>query len=241
MAKCTVYLTHTIHGGCCITKMLWPPCPCRYHKPGKTCSLLCERGKEHGVFPFALGGFEPWLLAAWFDYLNLRINGLAFHLALLAGDISFIDERVTQVLEHWAQLIEGQCFNQNYAELHWRHVMTSLYRKIAVSTLIANFVDVNMPEQFQNDFTFQPFPQIKPDMPRYEDMPVDLFLIPAVSPRKQAAEKFLLFLARADVQHSIVNAMSQSSPHINALPSRGRFTKRNQGNIGTCGRVGTVF
>ncbi len=35
--------------------------------------------KAAGISPIALGGRDSWTLAGWFDYLDLRLNGNAFH------------------------------------------------------------------------------------------------------------------------------------------------------------------
>ncbi|MBE2236182.1 MAG: carbohydrate ABC transporter substrate-binding protein, partial [Caldilineaceae bacterium] len=48
----------------------------------------------NGVTPFAVSGADPFMGLLWFDYLNLRLNGPAFHQEFLAGDISFDDPRI---------------------------------------------------------------------------------------------------------------------------------------------------
>ena len=40
----------------------------------------CERLKTRHVEPIAIGTRDLWPAAAWFDYLDLRENGLAFHM-----------------------------------------------------------------------------------------------------------------------------------------------------------------
>ena len=39
----------------------------------------CKKLKASGVAPIAVAARDSWTLAAWFDYLDLRINGNAFH------------------------------------------------------------------------------------------------------------------------------------------------------------------
>ena len=38
----------------------------------------CKILRQHGITPLVLGAKEYWPALAWFDYLNLRLNGLAF-------------------------------------------------------------------------------------------------------------------------------------------------------------------
>ena len=44
--------------------------------------------KAAGITPIAVAGRDAWTLAGWFDYLDLRLNGNAFHQKLMAGDIA---------------------------------------------------------------------------------------------------------------------------------------------------------
>ena len=55
---------------------------------------LCETLKSKGIPPIGIGlGDTPWMASAWFDYLDLRINGAPFHRELLAGKHRFDDPR----------------------------------------------------------------------------------------------------------------------------------------------------
>ncbi|MEK6295029.1 MAG: extracellular solute-binding protein, partial [Paraburkholderia tropica] len=49
----------------------------------------CKKLKAVGVQPIAVAARDSWTLAAWFDYLDLRINGNAFHQQLMAGEIPY--------------------------------------------------------------------------------------------------------------------------------------------------------
>ena len=57
---------------------------------------LCETLKSKGVPPIGIGagGDTPWVASAWFDYLNIRINGAPYHRELLAGKHRFDDPKV---------------------------------------------------------------------------------------------------------------------------------------------------
>lgn len=64
----------------------------------------------NGVTPFAISGNDPFMGLLWFDYLNLRLNGPAFHEQFLAGDVSVDDPRIRLAFELWASLVEKGYF-----------------------------------------------------------------------------------------------------------------------------------
>ncbi|RMF18270.1 MAG: carbohydrate ABC transporter substrate-binding protein [Gammaproteobacteria bacterium] len=64
---------------------------------GQALDAVMARLRAAGLTPFALGSDAPWTLLAWFDYLNLRLNGKPFHERLTAGEIPFTDDQVRQV------------------------------------------------------------------------------------------------------------------------------------------------
>jgi len=51
----------------------------------------CERLRARGLEPIAIGTKDLWPAAAWFDYLDLRLNGQPFHLQLLDGNVAWTD------------------------------------------------------------------------------------------------------------------------------------------------------
>ena len=188
---------------------------------------LCQAASEQKMTPIMLSSKEVWSPAAWFDYINLRLNGLSFHLDLLKGKESYLDERSLNALTHWKELIEANCFSKNHKNITWQGLFPPLLRQMAASVLIANFVDSAVPQQFQHTLIYKPFPQINPAVPNYEDVPVDAFVILQSSKKKSAAEKFIAFIAQPQIQGAISNATGQSAPHRDAIEPSGYFAKQN--------------
>ncbi|MFT4939870.1 MAG: multiple sugar transport system substrate-binding protein [Paraglaciecola sp.] len=160
----------------------------------------CQTLKKNKLDPIAIGSGDPWVVAAWFDYLNLRINGLDFHQSLLRGEIAFTDKRVVKVFEYWAELIKAQYFLAGHDQLKWNEAMPYLFRDLAGFTLIGNFLAVRIPQQLEKKIGFMPFPVIVPEHAGFEEGPIDVFFIRASSKNKQDAKKFLAYLSRADAQ-----------------------------------------
>ena len=50
---------------------------------------------------FQLAPKYLWTAAGWFDYLNLRVNGLDFHMDLMDGKVAYTDPRVKKTFETW--------------------------------------------------------------------------------------------------------------------------------------------
>jgi multiple sugar transport system substrate-binding protein len=71
---------------------------------------LCQALKKASIPPIYVGTESNWPATAWFDYLNLRLNGLAFHLRLVKGQESFLDERVERVFQALKPLIQSGYF-----------------------------------------------------------------------------------------------------------------------------------
>jgi multiple sugar transport system substrate-binding protein len=173
----------------------------------------CKKLQDAKITPIGLGAKNNWPVAAWFDYLNLRINGLPFHQQLLAGSISFRDPRVQRVFTEWKRLIEPQFFNADYAKIDWNDVLPFFYRNEIAYTLIGNFVSTTIPPQMGSDIGFMPFPTMNASVPRYEEAPMDVILIPKKAKHIKDAEAFVKFMARADVQSQFNESLGFLPPN----------------------------
>lgn len=182
--------------------------PTTWEQLVQSCSIL----RQQGVIPIILGNRGNWPALAWFDYLDLRLNGLAFHQQLTRGEIPYTDPRVKAVFEHWKELIDARCFNENIDQLDWRSSLPYVYHRKAAIVLMASFI---IPFIRGNDIEIAPFPTINPDLPRYEDSPLDLFIIPANGDpsRRENAKRLLAFLGEASTQQSLHEGLATFSPH----------------------------
>jgi len=185
----------------------------------------CQTLKKNQLEPIAIGSRDPWVVAAWFDYLNLRINGLDFHQGLLRGEIAFTDQRVVKVFEYWAELIKAQYFLAGHEQLKWNEAMPYLFRDLAGFTLIGNFLAVRIPQQLQQKIGFMPFPIIAPEHAGYEEGPLDVFFIRSSSKNKQDAKKFLAYLSQADIQTNYNRYAGGFPPHKAGTTSDNYFNQ----------------
>ena len=159
--------------------------------------------KKNNVAPFAIGTKYLWTAAGWFDYLNLRTNGLDFHIDLMDGKVPYTDERVKKTFENWKELVEPGYFLDNHASYSWQEAQPFLYNGDAAMYLIGNFITPNFPEEMKGKMGFFQFPQIDSAVPMAEDAPMDTIHIPTKAKNKADARKFLKFVAQAEIQELI--------------------------------------
>lgn len=172
--------------------------------------------KADGITPIAIGTKFLWTAAGWFDYLNLRVNGLDFHIELMDGKIPYTDERVRAVFEKWKELVEPGYFLENHASYSWQEAQPFLFNGSAAMYLIGNFITPNFPDEIRDQMGFFQFPIIDEAVGIGEDAPTDTIHIPAKAKNKEDARKFLAYLARADVQERFNEAILQLPVHVDA-------------------------
>ena len=191
-------------------------------KTWKEFLAACEGLKKNGIAPIAIGTKYLWTAAGWFDHLNLRINGLAFHLDLMDGKIPYTDPRVKEVFNTWKQLVEPDYFLANHATYSWQEGHSFMLNGKAGMYLLGNFITHNFGDK-KNLMGFFPFPQINPKVARSEDAPMDTIHIPAKAKNKKDARRFLTFMARADVQSKLNSKIGQIPPHAQATTTSNYF------------------
>lgn len=174
---------------------------------------VCETLKQNGYTPITIGTKFLWTAAGWFDYLNLRTNGLDFHIDLMDGKVPYTDDRVRATFENWRQLVEGDYFLENHASYSWQEAQAPLLNGDAGMYLMGNFLTPSFPEG--SNYGFFQFPQIDPNVGMFEDAPTDTVHIPARAKNKEDAKRFLAYVAQPDVQ-------TRLNLGLNQLPTNAR-------------------
>ena len=158
---------------------------------------LAEQMDADGLIPVGIGtsGAE-WVATAWFDYLNLRINGPDFHRALLRGEHDWNGPEVQAVFEKFAEI--QPYIDPNSSGQEWQAGLEKFFNKEAGMTLIGGFLPI--PESVGDDLDFFSFPAIDPSIPRVEEAPTDGFFSPATTANPECAKQFLAFLGTNEAQ-----------------------------------------
>ena len=186
----------------------------------------CGTLRSKGLAPVTIGTKYPWTAAGWFDYLNMRTNGLDFHIDLMLGKVKYTDNRVVATMANWRKALDAGCFIDNHQNYSWQEAQPALINGEAAMYLMGNFLVPNLPQETQDNLDYWQFPYINPGMARGEDAPTDLLFMPANAQNKDNARKFLEFAAQAENIEAIAGALQNLPPHKDAAPLDDRFLKK---------------
>jgi len=179
---------------------------------------VCEILKKNGITPIAIGTKFPWTAAGWFDILNLRINGLEYHIKLTAGEVPYNDPKLMKVFEYWKQLIDKGYFLANHAAYEWQEGATFLFRGQAAMYYMGQFIKDVAPAEVKDDLDFFRFPIIDSAVGLYEETPIDGFMIPANAPNKKGAIVFLKFIASKEAQEKFAKDLGRLAANVQVTP-----------------------
>ena len=182
----------------------------------------CAKIKDAGIAPVTIGTKYLWTAAGWFDYMNMRTNGLQYHIDLMDGKIPYTDDGVKATFANWMKMVEPGYYIKDHATYSWQEALPFLLKGEAAMYLIGNFVTPQLGDQEENVGFFQ-FPIIDPTKNVGEDAPMDTVHIPAKAKNKADARKFLAYLANPDVQTQINAAINQIPPHKDAKAADNYF------------------
>lgn len=168
---------------------------------------VCDTLLANGVTPLALSN-ETGTGLMWFEYLNLRINGAAFHHELLRGQISYEDERVRDVLETWRMLFANGYFWETRYRYDDRNSLNTVLQGHTGNAQLPQFAMIlsdswlvsELPADAQAELDFFPFPVIDPAVPVAEALISLGYVVPANAAHIPEAMAFLTHVASVEGQ-----------------------------------------
>ncbi len=169
---------------------------------------LCDKLKSKGVDPIGLGagGNTAWVASAWFDYLDIRINGADYHRELLAGKHRFDDPEVRRVFDRWQELLPY--FDPNGTAVAFQDATTSLLNGRSGMMLIGTFFADAAPKDALDDIDFFRFPVIDAKVPLAEEAPTDGYFASARTGRQDQVVDLMRYLAGAEAQEIYIKGSS---------------------------------
>jgi ABC-type glycerol-3-phosphate transport system substrate-binding protein len=171
---------------------------------------VCDTLKQNGVTPFTIGTKYRWTTAAWFDYLNMRVNGPDFHINLMLGKEKYDDPRVKKVFtDYWAPLIENGYFIEDAAAYSWSEALPFMVNGEAAMYLMGDFLRDSYPDEEEGNLDFFRFPIIDPNVPVGEEAPTDGFFIAANAQHAEAAKLFLAYLGSVEAQQYYADTLGR--------------------------------
>ncbi|MEC5159530.1 MULTISPECIES: ABC transporter substrate-binding protein [unclassified Janthinobacterium] len=153
----------------------------------------CKKLKAAGISPFSVGGRDAWTLAGWFDYLDLRINGNAFHQKLMEGEIAYTDPRVKKVYSTWKGLLDNKYFIDNALSYDLDAAQPFMFQGKAAMMLMGTFIAKGFPAKQAANMGYFQFPVIDAAVPTAEEGPIESLHIPSRAKNKADARRFLAF------------------------------------------------
>lgn len=183
--------------------------------------------KANKITPFAIGTKATWTTGGWFDYLNMRVNGYEFHMDLTAGKVPYTDKRVNAVFDRWDELVKPGYFLANHASFQWQEALPAFVKGEAAMYLMGNFAVAPMKEAglTEAQLGFMQFPEITKGIPMAEDAPTDTVHIPAKAKNKVDARRFLVYMAKPEVQSQMNLALGQLPVNKNAKTPEDTYLK----------------
>jgi multiple sugar transport system substrate-binding protein/raffinose/stachyose/melibiose transport system substrate-binding protein len=186
----------------------------------------------HQVTPFALGGKSRWPLQFWFDYLMLRSAGFEAREGLVAGTVSWKDERVAASFRLWRSLVDRQWFNPDWPVVEWDKAAQRVVEGQAGMTLMGTWA-IGMYNdgkfRYPEDYGFFTFPELDPRVENVALGPIDGILMSARPRSVSDCKDILIRLADARLQGAFNVAAGAIAPNSqvpgNAYPPLQREIK----------------
>lgn len=183
---------------------------------------VCAAIKSKGVIPIGVGaqGQDAWVASAWFDYLDIRLNGADFHRALLGGKHAFTDPKVVDVFTAWKQVLPY--FDPNGTAVSWQDATNQLLQGKVGMLLTGTFFADAVPKGSLDDLDFFKFPVIDPSVPDVEEGPTDGLIASSRTHNVPAVLDFMTWMATPVAQNLWTQTSSGS-----VLPANPRATTPN--------------
>ncbi|WP_309084612.1 extracellular solute-binding protein [Chelativorans sp.] len=157
-----------------------------------------EALKKAGITPFAIGSRDLWPTGYFFDYINLRTNGLDFHMRLMAGQEAYTDPRVIKVFDRWAELVSAGFFTPNHTSYSWEQGATFFSQGQAGMIFLGQFARRFLPQEVIANTGFFPFPTLDPNVPQYEEFTANSMHVPSGAGNKELGKEFLAYFYRPE-------------------------------------------
>jgi len=179
----------------------------------------CDTLDGAGLIPITIGTKYRWTAAAWFDYINMRLNGPEFHLDLMLGKESYDDPRVRNVFVKWRELFDHNCFIEDAAAYSWQEGISPFNQGEAAMYLMGQFILDEAAEEIRDDIDFFRFPIIDPAMPIGEDAPTDGFFMSVNALNVEGGKEFLAFMGGAEAQSIVVEELGRLAVNPDVDPA----------------------
>ncbi|MFT6988728.1 MAG: multiple sugar transport system substrate-binding protein [Paraglaciecola sp.] len=202
---------------------------------------VCEVLKQNNVSPIYIGTGSNWPATAWFDYLNLRLNGIEFHRDLIQGDASYLDERIYNVLKKLQDISEADYFIEDHQDLEWKQGLPLLFRGLIGMSMLGNYAIQDFPGKIKDKIGFFKFPMFNGQSSYYEEAPLDVLILPTKTEHKELVKLFIQFAAQSDNQEKFNKTLGILSPHKGAQQNNSSLVQEAYNTIANAKGITQFF
>jgi multiple sugar transport system substrate-binding protein len=169
---------------------------------------LIKKMKADGLTPLAFTDKDGWPAMGTFDILNMRINGYAYHVRLMAGKESWDSPQVKAVFTQWTELLPY--YSSGALGLTWQEGAQQIVSKQAGMFLLGSFVGQQFTDPADHaDLDFFAYPSINPQFGQDSlDAPIDGFLLSRKPKDATAAKQLLTYLGSAAAENTYLRTDS---------------------------------
>lgn len=173
----------------------------------------CQTLTNAGYIPFTVSSVS-WTppVARWFSYLNLRLNGPAFHEQLMRGKVPYDGPEVRAVFDHWQQLINAGCFSES--RVGYRDAAQQIYNGEAAMYNLGEWLSESYADGFTEAFGAFSFPVIDPAVAHSEVVHLYGAFMLSGAPNPEEARELLAYLGSAESQASNVAAIGRLASNL---------------------------
>ncbi|AFG37038.1 ABC transporter substrate-binding protein [Spirochaeta africana] len=179
---------------------------------------VSETLKQNGIAPIAIGARDTWTAGGWLGALNTMINGFDYHMDLTAGNIPYTDPGMQEVFETFAMLNERGYIMENATSYSWQEATTPLFNGEAGMYLMGQFLYDVAPDDVKPNLDFFRFPTMEAGQGYAVDTPTDGYMIPANARNKEAAMRFINYLATEESQAMFANELGRLAANQHVAP-----------------------
>ncbi|MFS8057132.1 ABC transporter substrate-binding protein [Rhizobium sp. BR 317] len=179
-----------------------------------------DKCKAAGLTPIAMGTKELWPAAGWFDQMNLRINGLDKHMALMNGEMSYLDPSLKPVFDQWEGMINKEFFTANHTSFGWQEAAALLAQKKAGMMNLGAFLKSAFTAEDLPQLSYATFPVLDTKVGHFEEFSVNSIHIPANAKNKQGAREFLAYFYKPENLAAYLEPGGNVPPRNDLPPSK---------------------
>jgi multiple sugar transport system substrate-binding protein len=207
----------------------------------KEFKAYCRKLKAMGIAPFPASEKQPYIAAAWFEYLILRMHGLELFNQVLSGQVSFHNSAIQEVLIEWKELIDEGFFDTFYYKMRWQQYLPYFLRdKIGFVLMGTPLASRIFDQNVRDEVEFMEFPKIK-SIDKYETAPSNVFFIAANSKKISYSEQFLEFISQTEIQTKLSTSLHTSPARIDAITGNDKYAQQGIASINSADGLSPFF